>query len=121
MIAVLNPAGKAVESHLATDPSTSADVVALAARTGTTAHHLRRMFASLAGMPLSEYVRRRRMSLAAADPVTGDDDLLTIAVRFSYSSTEAFGRAFRVVHGTGAGRYGATGGPYAHNHGSGSA
>ena len=38
---------------------------------GTTEHHLRRMFSSLAGMPLSEYVRRRRMSLAAADLVAG--------------------------------------------------
>ena len=67
MIAVLNLAVDDVESQLATDPSTPVDVADIAARTGTTEHHLRRMFASLAGMPLSEYVRRRRMSLAAAD------------------------------------------------------
>jgi AraC family transcriptional regulator len=56
------------------------------------------MFSSLAGMPLSEYIRRRRMTVAAAD-VLGDGDLLSIAVRYGYGSTEAFGRAFRSVHG----------------------
>ncbi len=73
-------------------------VAAVAATHGTTEHHLRRMFSSLAGMPLSEYVRRRRMTLAAADVVTSRDDLLTVAVRHGYGSSEAFGRAFRAVH-----------------------
>ena len=69
------------------------------------------MFSSLAAMPLSEYVRRRRMSLAAADLVAGDDDLLTVAVRYGYGSTEAFSRAFRAVHGTGPGDVRRDGGP----------
>lgn len=99
MIAQLNAAVAAVETHLADDPSASLDVAGLARGLGTTEHHLRRMFSSLAGMPLSEYVRRRRMSLAAADLVAGDDDLLDVAVRYGYGSTEAFGRAFRTVHG----------------------
>ncbi len=50
---------------------------------------MRRMFASLAGMPLSEYVRRRRMTVAAAAVVSGEQ-LLDVAVRFGYGSTEAF-------------------------------
>lgn len=100
MIGVLNQAVEAVEAHLTADPSAPLDASALAGRMGTTEHHLRRMFSSLAGMPLSEYVRRRRMSLAAADLVAGDDDLLAIAVRYGYGSTEAFGRAFRAVHGS---------------------
>jgi AraC family transcriptional regulator len=69
------------------------------------------MFSSLAGMPLSEYVRRRRMSLAAADLVTGGDDLLGIAVRYGYGSTEAFGRAFRAVHGSSPAEVRRDGGP----------
>ena len=111
MIAALNSAVEAVETHLATDPSTPLDLSALARRLGTTEHHLRRMFSSLAAMPLSEYVRRRRMSLAAADLVAGDDDLLTVAVRYGYGSTEAFSRAFRAVHGTGPGDVRRDGGP----------
>jgi AraC family transcriptional regulator len=100
VIAALNQVVDAVEARLADDPSSQVDASALASRLGTTEHHLRRMFSSLAGMPLSEYVRRRRMSLAAAELVAGDDDLLTIAVRHGYGSTEAFGRAFRAGHGT---------------------
>ncbi len=111
MIAVLNLTVDAVEAQLADDPSLAVDVAALAARGGTSEHHLRRMFASLAGMPLSDYVRRRRMALAAADLVGTDDDLLTIAVRHGYGSTEAFGRAFRAVHGAGPGDVRRHGGP----------
>src|SRR6188472_3672009 len=111
MIAALNSAVEAVETHLAAEPSTPLDLSALARLLGTTEHHLRRMFSSLATMPLSEYVRRRRMSMAAADLVAGDDDLLTVAVRYGYGSTEAFSRAFRAVHGTGPGDVRRDGGP----------
>lgn len=86
------------------------DVGAVARDLGTTEYHLRRMFSSLAGMPLSEYVRRRRMTVAAGD-VLGDDDLLGIAVRYGYGSTEAFGRAFRAVHGASPGEVRRDGGP----------
>jgi AraC family transcriptional regulator len=101
MIAVLNLAVDDVESQLVTDPSASVDAAGIAARTSATEHHLRRMFSSLAAVPLSEYVRRRRMSLAAADLVRTDESVLTIAVRYGYGSPEAFGRAFRAVHGVG--------------------
>jgi AraC family transcriptional regulator len=86
------------------------DVAAIARDLGTTEYHLRRMFSSLAGMPLSEYVRRRRMTVAAGE-VLGDDDLLSIAVRYGYGSTEAFGRAFRAVHGASPGDVRRDGGP----------
>src|SRR6478609_2470815 len=111
MIAELNSAVDAVEEHLTLGPSAPLDVPALARGLGTTEHHLRRMFSSLAAMPLSEYVRRRRMSLAAADLVGTDDDLLTVAVRYGYGSTESFGRAFRAVHGAGPGEVRREGGP----------
>ena len=86
------------------------DIEALAASMGTTGYHARRMFSSLAGMPVSEYVRRRRMTVAAAD-VIGDEDLLTIAVRYGYGSVEALGRAFRSVHGVSHGEVRRDGGP----------
>jgi AraC family transcriptional regulator len=62
-------------------------------------------------LPLTEYVRRRRMSLAAADLLAGDDDMLTIAVRYGYGSIEAFGRAFRAVHASSPGDVRRDGGP----------
>lgn len=94
MLADLNHLIDAVEKHLTED----FDVAAIAHDRGTTEYHLRRMFASLAGMPLSEYVRRRRMTVAATE-VRDGAPLLDVAVRHGYGSTEAFGRAFRSVHG----------------------
>ncbi|MCB5164398.1 AraC family transcriptional regulator [Streptomyces bambusae] len=107
MISALNRLVDLVEEQLAEDP----DVSALAASVGSTEYHLRRMFSSLAGMPLSEYVRRRRMTVAAAEVVRGEHDLLGIAVRHGYGSAEAFGRAFRAVHGAGPGDVRRDGGP----------
>ncbi|MCS5717768.1 AraC family transcriptional regulator [Herbiconiux sp. CPCC 205763] len=106
MIAELNRLVELVEDRLNDD----LDVASLATHLGTTEYHLRRMFSSLAGMPLSEYIRRRRMSVAAAD-VLGNGDLLSIAVRYGYGSAEAFGRAFRAVHGVGPGDVRRDGGP----------
>ncbi|GAB37008.1 AraC family transcriptional regulator [Gordonia otitidis] len=64
-------------------------------------HHFRRMFSTLAGMPLSEYVRRRRMTLAAASVVSRQGALQDVAVRYGYTSADAFSRAFKAVHGVG--------------------
>jgi AraC family transcriptional regulator len=107
VISALNRLVDLVDEHLTEE----LDVNGLARELGTTEYHLRRMFSSLAGMPLSEYVRRRRMTVAAADIVRGEDDLLSVAVRHGYGSTEAFGRAFRAVHGAGPGDVRRDGGP----------
>ena len=80
------------------------DVAALSRCAGTSEHHFRRTFSSLAGTPIGEYVRRRRMTVAAADVLAEELTLLDVAVRHGYGSTEAFNRAFRAVHGVGAGQ-----------------
>lgn len=107
MIASLNRLVDVVEDRLTDD----LDVADLAGTLGTTEYHLRRLFSSLAGMPLSDYVRRRRMTVAAAEVVDGRGDLLGIAVRHGYGSAEAFGRAFRAVHGVSPGQARRDGGP----------
>ncbi|MFD0338889.1 GyrI-like domain-containing protein [Streptomyces sp. NPDC127117] len=75
----------------------------------TSEYHFRRMFSALAGMPLSEYVRRRRLTLAGAEVLGGERTLLEVAVRYGYSSGEAFARAFRAMHGVGPGEARRTG------------
>ena len=106
MIAQLNRLVESVDDRLSDD----IDVSELANGFGTTEYHLRRMFSSLAGMPLSEYIRRRRMTVAAADVLAGKE-LLAVAVRYGYGSTEAFNRAFRSVHGVTPGDVRRDGGP----------
>lgn len=107
MISALNRLVDLVEGY----PVEELDIDGVARELGTTEYHLRRMFSSLAGMPLSEYVRRRRMTVAAAEVIRGGDSLLNIAVRHGYGSTEAFGRAFRAVHGAGPSDVRRDGGP----------
>lgn len=56
----LNQSMEHIERHL----EQPIDVAELARIAATSEYHLRRMFAALAGMPLSEYVRRRRLTVA---------------------------------------------------------
>ena len=63
------------------------------------AYHFQRMFAYLAGVPLGEYIRRRRMTLASTELQTGDTKVIDLAVKYGYDSPTAFNRAFQGVHG----------------------
>ncbi len=65
---------------------------------GCSTYHFQRMFSYLAGVPLKEYIRRRRMTRAAADLRTGEK-VLHVALRYGYDSPTAFNRAFQAVHG----------------------
>jgi len=53
----------------------------------------------MAGVPLSEYIRRRRMSLVAVDLQSGGDKVIDVALKYGYSSPTAFSRAFQAIHG----------------------
>ena len=77
------------------------DVKVLARIAGTSEYHLRRMFSALAGIPLSEYIRRRRLTKAASEVLSGQSSLLDVAVKWGYGSNEAFARAFKAMHKVG--------------------
>ncbi len=62
-------------------------------------YHYQRIFAYMAGIPLSEYIRRRRMSLAAIDLQNGNEKIIDIGMKYGYASPTAFNRAFQSVHG----------------------
>lgn len=62
-------------------------------------YHFQRMFSYMADVPLSEYIRRRRMSLAAADLKSGQEKIVDIALKYGYDSPTAFNRAFQSIHG----------------------
>lgn len=61
--------------------------------------HFQRMFTYMAGIPLSEYIRRRKMSLAAVDLQSGEEKIIDIAAKYGYQSPTAFNRAFQSIHG----------------------
>ncbi|MFF9070325.1 GyrI-like domain-containing protein [Streptomyces sp. NPDC014891] len=109
MLERLNRALDHIEEHLVAERDGALDAAALARVAATSEHHFRRMFSALAGMSLSEYVRRRRLTVAGAEVLAGERTLLEIAVRHGYGSGEAFARAFRAVHGVGPGEARRTG------------
>lgn len=99
MLERLNQAMEHIEAHL----DGRIDLADLARTAVTSEYHFRRLFSALAGMPLSEYIRRRRLTVAGAEVLDGERTLLEVAVRYGYSSGEAFARAFRGMHGVGPG------------------
>ncbi|AXI74218.1 GyrI-like domain-containing protein [Streptomyces bacillaris] len=106
MLERLNEAMEYIESHL----GERIEVADLARTATTSEYHFRRMFSALAGVPLAEYIRRRRMTVAGAE-VLGHPDrtILEVAVRYGYDTGEGFARAFRAVHGIGPGEARRTG------------
>jgi AraC family transcriptional regulator len=61
--------------------------------------HFQRMFSYIAGIPLSEYIRRRRMTAAAFTLQSTDMKVIDIALLYGYESPTSFNRAFQSVHG----------------------
>lgn len=55
-------------------------------------------FSYVTGIPLGEYIRCRRLSLAALSLREGEK-VVDVALRYGYASPEAFARAFRALHG----------------------
>lgn len=83
-----------IEEHLTDE----VDVHDVAARAYVSAFHFQRIFSALCGMPLGEYVRFRRLTLAAQDMTRGMK-VIDAAVKYGYDSPDAFARAFRRFHG----------------------
>jgi AraC family transcriptional regulator len=62
-------------------------------------HQFNRIFSFTLEMTLPEYVRRRRLTLAAQELREGRDKIIDIALKYGYESHAAFTRAFKAHHG----------------------
>ena len=67
---------------------------------GCSVYEFSRIFSFMAGMPISEYIRRRRLSQAVFDIQNGSEKIIDIALKYGYESPTAFTRAFKELHGT---------------------
>ena len=90
----LNAAINYIEEHITEE----IDLKEVGKVAGCSAYHFQRMFTYMAEMSLSEYIRRRKMSLAAVDLLAGKK-VIDVSVRYGYDSPTAFNRAFKNTHG----------------------
>lgn len=90
----LNESLEYIESHLASEISYEAAAKIACCST----FHYQRMFSYIAGVSLSEYIRRRRMTAAAFDLQKGEK-VMDVAIKYGYESPTSFNRAFQTVHG----------------------
>lgn len=75
------------------------DVAALAKMVGLSVYEFRRVFTFVAGMSLGEYVRKRRLSLAAVELFKKNTNISCLAMECGYDSPSSFSRAFKEFHG----------------------
>lgn len=91
----LNAAIAYLEEHLEDE----IDLTRMAQIACCSPFHFQRMFSYLAEVPLGEYVRRRKMTRAAADLQKEGVRIIDIALKYGYASPTAFNRAFQGIHG----------------------
>jgi AraC family transcriptional regulator len=71
----------------------------IAQRAKCSSYHFQRLFSSLVGIPLSEYIRKRRMTLAAIEIQNSDMKIIDIAMKYGYDSHSSFTRVFQLIQG----------------------
>ena len=84
-----------IEEHIAEDM----DMSEVAKIVCCGAYQFGRIFSYVVGVSLSEYIRRRRLSLAAVELQSGDAKVIDVAMKYGYESPDAFARAFGAMHG----------------------
>ena len=63
------------------------------------AYQFGRIFSYVVGISLAEYIRNRRLSLAALELQSAEVKVIDAALKYGYNSPESFARAFREMHG----------------------
>ena len=91
----MNLAMDYIENHLTDE----IDYKELAKIACCSEYHFRRVFAFLAGLPLGEYIRRRKLTLAGFIIRNTGEKIIDIAIRLGYESPDAFAKAFWSMHG----------------------
>ncbi|KIL40462.1 AraC family transcriptional regulator [Gordoniibacillus kamchatkensis] len=84
-----------IESHM--EESLNVETIAKAAHSST--FHFQRMFHMWTGITLGEYVRKRKLTLAAQELAVSSAKVVDVALKYGYDSPESFCKAFRKIHG----------------------
>lgn len=95
LVESLNFALQYIERHLLDET----DSERAAKHIGLSRFYLERTFAALTGLSVSEYIRARRLTLAAQELITGDQKVIDLALKYGYDTPESFTKAFSRFHG----------------------
>lgn len=71
----------------------------IAKRAYSSPYHFQRMFHMLTGITVREYIRSRRLTLAAQELAVSGSKVIDVALKYGYDSPESFAKAFRKAHG----------------------
>lgn len=88
---VLNYIEENLDNHI--------DLKEVAKRAYCSEYHFKRLFSLLSGITLSEYIRRRRLTVAALELKDKHVKVIDIVFKYGYQSPDAFSRAFQSFHG----------------------
>lgn len=84
-----------IEKHLVSDLKVD-DIATIACMSK---FHFQRMFSMLTGVTVAEYIRRRRLTMAAQELTHSNCKVIDVALKYGYETPESFAKAFRKVHG----------------------
>lgn len=90
MLKELNQVVDYIEDHLTEDLT----LEMISEYAGVSDYHFRKIFLYLSGMPLSEYIKNRRLSEAGMDLLHGET-VTDVALKYGYQSMDGFTRAFK--------------------------
>lgn len=95
MVEAMQKAIQYMEEHLL-EPISIEDI---AEQANVSPFHFQRVFMILTDTSVGEYLRRRRLTLAAQELATSAEKIIDLAYKYGYDSPEAFSKAFRKQHG----------------------
>ena len=75
------------------------DIEVIAGKAALSPFYYQRIFGALCGMTVGDYIRARRMTLAAQELAGTDVKVIDTAFRYGYDSPDSFAKAFQRFHG----------------------
>ena len=75
------------------------DIEKIAEKAALSSFYYQRIFGALCGMTVGEYIRARRMTLAAQELSGSDHRVIDVAIKYGYDSPDSFAKAFQRFHG----------------------
>jgi AraC family transcriptional regulator len=84
-----------IEQHL----DEPLDIEEIAGKAALSPFYFQRIFGAMCGLTVGDYIRARRMTLAAQELIRSEAKVIDVAVKYGYDSPDSFTKAFQRFHG----------------------